>query len=113
MRRYLDCHASLGMHGPTDARVPWRLPELLADLRHAGIHGALVYHWLAREYDPGYGNHALLGEIADHRDRLVPCWVLLPHHTGEMAPGPEVVRAMQAHGVRAARMFPRRHRYRF
>lgn len=25
MLRYLDCHVSLGMHGPTDARVPWKM----------------------------------------------------------------------------------------
>ena len=110
--RYLDCHASLGMHGPTDARVPWKREALLADMRHAGIHGALVYHWLAREYDPGYGNRVLLEEIAGE-ERLWPCSVLLPHHTGEMPPGAEVVAQMREHGVRAARMFPRRHRYRF
>lgn len=110
--RYLDCHASLGMHGPTDARIPWRRHELLADMAHTGLHGALVYHWTAREYDPGYGNRRLMAEIDGH-DRLLPCWVLLPHHAGEMPPGPEVVAQMQAHGVRAARLFPRRHHYRF
>ncbi len=110
--RYLDCHASLGMHGPTDARVPWKREALLADMQHADIHGALVYHWLAREYDPGYGNRVLMDEIAGH-ERLFPCWVLVPNHTGEMPPGAEVVAQMQARGVRAARMFPCRHRYRF
>lgn len=110
--KYLDCHASVGMHGPTDARIPWKLSSLLDDMRHTGLHGALVYHWLAREYDPGYGNRALLDEIAG-KDRLFPCWVLLPHHAGEMAPGYAVVAEMQERGVRAARMFPRRHHYRF
>ncbi len=110
--RYLDCHASIGMHGPTDARIPWKKTTLLDDMRHTGIHGALVYHWLAREYDPGYGNRALLEEVTGD-ERLFPCWVLLPHHAGEMPPGPEVVAEMQEKGVRAARMFPRRHHYRF
>ncbi len=110
---YFDSHASLGMHGPTDARVPWKTSTLLDDMEHTGIHGALVWHWTAREYDPGYGNQRLLHEIADHRDRLFPCWVLLPHHTGEMPPGTQIVEQMQAEGVRAARMFPRRHNYRF
>ncbi len=110
---YLDCHASLGMHGPTDERVPWSLSSLLDDMRHTGIHGALVWHWLAREYDPAFGNQRLLEEIADDRDRLFPCWVLLPHHTGEMAAGPDVVSLMKERGVRAAKMFPRRHHYRF
>ncbi|WP_420454335.1 amidohydrolase family protein [Rubrivirga sp.] len=109
---YLDSCASIGMNGPTDARVLWKPSSLLADLEHAGIHGALVWHWLAREYDPGYGNRVLLEEVADH-DRLLPCWVLVPHHMGEMAPGPEVVAEMRERGVRAAKMFPRRHGYRF
>ncbi|MFQ5569379.1 MAG: amidohydrolase family protein [Rhodothermales bacterium] len=110
--RYLDCHASLGMHGPTDARVPWKRSSLLDDMRHAGIHGALVWHWTAREYDPGYGNRLLLEEIAG-QERLFPCWVLVPHHSGEMPPGPDLAGQMQEQGVRAAKMFPRRHNYRF
>lgn len=109
---YLDCHASIGMHGPTDARVPWKMTSLLDDMAHTGLHGALVYHWLAKEYDPSYGNHYLMEQVADE-DRLLPCWVLLPHHCGEMPPGPEVVAQMQEQGVRAARLFPRRHHYRF
>ena len=109
---YLDSCASIGMNGPTDARVLWKPSSLLADLEHAGVHGALVWHWLAREYHPGYGNRVLLEEVAAH-DRLLPCWVLVPHHMGEMAPGPEVVAEMRERGVRAAKMFPRRHGYRF
>lgn len=110
--RYLDCHASIGKHGPTDARVPWKKSELLSDMRHSGLHGALVYHWTAREYDPGHGNRRLLEEIAGE-ERLWPCWVLLPHHAGEMAHGREIVAEMRQQGVPAARMFPRRHHYRF
>jgi predicted TIM-barrel fold metal-dependent hydrolase len=99
------------MHGPTDARVPWKVASLLDDMEHAGIHGALVWHWLAREYAPTYGNDVLLKETAEE-ERLLPCWVLVPHHAGEMAPGPEVVAEMQEGGVRAAKVFPRRHGYR-
>ena len=100
------------MHGPTDARVPWKTSELLDDMEHAGIHGALVWHWLAREYAPTYGNRVLLEEVREH-GRMLPCWVLVPHHAGEMLRGPEVVAEMQERGVWAAKMFPRRHGYRF
>ena len=110
--RYLDSCASIGMHGPNDVRVPWKVSSLLGDMRHTGIHGALVWHWTAREYDPGYGNRVLMEETADE-PRLLPCWVLMPHHAGEMAPGPDVVREMVERGVRAAKLFPRRHGYRF
>jgi predicted TIM-barrel fold metal-dependent hydrolase len=111
-RLYIDCHASIGKHGPTDVRIPWRKETLLDDMQHIGIHASLVYHWLAREYDPVFGNRALMEEIADN-DRLIPTWVLLPHHTGEMPPGPQIVAGMEQAGVRAARMFPRRHHFRF
>lgn len=111
-RLYIDSCASIGMNGPTDARVPWKTSSLLADMEHAGIHGALVWHWLAREYAPTYGNDVLMEEVSQS-DRLLPCWVVVPHHAGEMAPGPEVVAEMQERGVRAAKMFPRRHGYRF
>lgn len=110
--RYIDSCASIGMHGPTDARVPWKTTDLLSDMAHTGIHGTLVWHWLAREYHQGYGNRVLLEEVSTS-NRLYPCWVLVPHHADEMPPGPEVVGHMLDHGVHAAKLFPRRHNYRF
>lgn len=100
------------MNGPTDARVSWKTTSLLSDMAHAGIHGALVWHWLAREYYPGYGNQVLMEEVSTS-ERLYPCWVLVPHHADEMAPGPHIVAEMVEQGVRAAKLFPRRHNYRF
>jgi len=111
-RIYIDSCASIGMHGPTDARIPWKVSSLLDDMEHTGIHGALVWHWIAREYAPTYGNRVLMEEVAGN-DRLIPCWVVIPHHTGEMAPGRQLVAEMLAQGVRAAKMFPKRHGYRF
>ncbi len=61
---------------------------------------------------PGLGNTArrkvileLLDEIAGH-DRLIPCWVIMPHHTGEFPAPAELVSLLIEHGVRAVRMFP-------
>lgn len=110
--RYLDSNAALGMQGPVDERVPWKMESLLDDMRQAGIHGALVYHTSAREYAPEYGNHRLM-ELISEEDRLLPCWVILPHHSDEMPPGNQLVQEMQSAGVRAAKMFPRRHHYSF
>ena len=91
----------------------WRRPreirdvgELLADLEYHDIHAALVHHAAAAGYSQDYGNRRLLDEIAGH-PRLVPQWVLLPHHTHEMAPADELVSEMLALNVRAARLFPR------
>jgi hypothetical protein len=87
---------------------PATLPELLADFDYTDIQAALVYHAVAREYCPDYGNRLLLREIGDD-PRLLPQWVLLPHHTGEMAPPEALVAEMLSLGVRAARIFPRSH----
>ncbi len=110
--QYFDSCASFGMNGPVDGRIPWKKESLLEDMRHTGIHASLVFHWTAREYDPMYGNRRLIEEIGDC-DRLFPCWILIPHHCGEMPAGEAVVNEMVDKGVRAAKMFPRRHNYSF
>ena len=71
----------------------------------AGIEEALVYHTLARDADTLLGNRMLHEEI-DRIDRLHPVWVILPHHTGEMPPPQRLLRDMEAHGVKAVRMYP-------
>lgn len=106
--KYLDAFAAIGMQGPVDAKVPWTMESLLEDMRHTGIHGALVYHTIAREYAPMYGNRHLVELIADE-ERLFPCWVVLPSISDEMLPPRELVGQMQSAGVLAAKMFPQRH----
>jgi predicted TIM-barrel fold metal-dependent hydrolase len=107
---YIDCFASFGKRGPKDKEAAWSKETLLEEMEHCGIHGALVYHSLAREYDPMFGNRMLMNEIKDS-PRLFPCWVLLPHHTGEVPPGKKLIKKMLENGVRAAKMYPRVHHY--
>ncbi|HOM57620.1 MAG TPA: hypothetical protein PLG27_07725 [Candidatus Latescibacteria bacterium] len=57
---YLDALASFGKMGPKDEEVSWKLETLLDEMAWCGIHGALVYHNVAREYDPAYGNRMLM-----------------------------------------------------
>ncbi len=109
---YIDCFASFGKRGPKDERAAWEKERLLDEMEYCGIHGALVHHNLAREYDPMYGNRLLMREIKDN-PRLIPCWVLLPHQTGEVPRGEKLVREMLKNGVRAAKLYPRVHHYAF
>lgn len=109
---YLDCNASMGMHGPTDARIPFKKQQLLDDMEHTGIHGSLVWHWLAKEYDPSYGNKVLMEEVGDN-PRLIPCWVVLPHWADEFPSGPELAEQLREHKVKAVKMFPKRQNYAF
>lgn len=103
---YFDCYASIGKMGPKDELTPWTKEALLDEMLHCGIHAALVENSVAREYDPAYGNQKLIGEIQNER-RLFPAWVVLPHQTGEMPIGPELVEQMLRHDVRAARIYPK------
>jgi predicted TIM-barrel fold metal-dependent hydrolase len=45
--------------------------------------------------------------------RLFGVWTVMPHHTGEMAPPGDVIKEMRDNGIRAAKMYPRTHRYFF
>ena len=85
--KFFDCYCSVG-------RVPYPLimdiPDvegLRKDMATAGIEEALVYHTIARDTDPPLGNK-LLEEALAGQEGLYPCWVILPHHTGEM-PSPD------------------------
>lgn len=81
------------------------VPELAAEMKYYGIDDALVYHSLAKEYNPTFGNQ-LLAESTRGVANLHGCWVLLPHFTGEMPPPSDVVKAMIENGIKAARLFP-------
>jgi predicted TIM-barrel fold metal-dependent hydrolase len=107
---YIDAYAAIGKEGRKDELTPWKTESLLDEMEHTGIHGSLVYHNVAREYDCAYGNRMLNDEL-DKSPRLFPCWVLLPHHTGEMPVGSELVARMLDNGVRAAKLCPKYHNY--
>lgn len=105
---FYDCNCMIGMRRWRHRMQPETLQDFRADFDYYDIMGALVYHAAAVEYAQDYGNRLLLREIGDD-PRLIPQWVLLPHHTGEMAPPAELVAEMLSLGVRAARVFPKAH----
>ena len=107
-----DAACRLGRSAVRQPSAPTTPHELVAALRSYGIGEALVYHADAAEYNAVSGNERLLADIAD-QPSLYPCWVLGPHQTGELPPPDEVVPAMLGAGVRAVRLFPHDHRYRF
>jgi predicted TIM-barrel fold metal-dependent hydrolase len=113
---YFDCDTFIGRdYGNRNLGGYDLSPEDLVDeMDRVGIAKAAVYHVLAKEYHPSVGNPRLSSALSGH-SRLVPIWVVMPHHTDEV-PGPdELVRQMRAGGVRMARMFPgwspQAHRY--
>ncbi len=102
---FFDCNCSIG-------RVPYPqlldisdVAGLLGEMDTAGIEEALVYHAAAKDTDPVYGN-GLLDEAIAGEKRLHPCWVVMPHHTGEMPSPKALLKEMERKGVKAVRMYP-------
>lgn len=106
---FFDCFVSLGKRSGKDPAAPWTTAYVLAEMRRCGVHAALCISNVAREYDPEFGNR-LLGDEVAASDRLHPCWVVLPHHTGEMTTPRRLLRNLEAAGVRAVKVFPKSHR---
>jgi len=110
--QWYDAECRLGVSKLHKPGAPSAAEALVAELASNGIARALVYHADAVGYDPVEGNRRLLDEIACY-PALEPCWVLLPHHTGEFPPPDVVLAQMLAKGVCAARVFPRTFRFAF
>lgn len=105
---YFDCDTRIGRsYGTKNLGGHNITPELLLErMDQVGVAKALVFHTMAWEYHPNEGNEMLMEALAPHRDRLEPCWVMLPHHTGEVPHPEESVAQMKRLGVKAARVFP-------
>jgi hypothetical protein len=82
----------------------------MLEMERLGIDEALVYHATAADYDPEFGNAQLMKHLPES-SRLRGCWVVIPHHAGEMERPEVLVPRMLAAGVCAVRMFPTLHRF--
>lgn len=84
--------------------------DILDEMDRVGIDGALATHASAIETDI-LGGNAEMSEIAARQGRFQPCYVIVPHHTGEMPRGDALVRYLETGRARTARMYPQHHRY--
>ena len=107
---FFDCNCTIGRRTTPRPENNLSLEEILAELEYAGIARALAIHAAAREYAPRIGNDQI-SRIAAAHPALVPCYVLLPHHTGELPGGDDLIRYLEEGGARAARLFPKDHNY--
>lgn len=102
---FFDCNCSFGMREVINPGSFYKLEDLVGRMNYYGIAKAMVYHALAKEYDPAVGNSKLMEAIGGHPS-LYPVWVVMPHHTGEF-PEPDVLAGlMKKNNIRAVRMFP-------
>jgi len=104
---FFDANCSVGRTGyPHLFDIP-DAAGLKREMATAGVEEALVYHTIARDADPPLGNSFLMIEIKGSKG-LYPVWIVLPHHTAEMAPPDKLLFEMKALGIRAVRMYPTR-----
>jgi uncharacterized protein len=105
---FFDANCQVGRYNYRLEGAPHDVAQLADDMQEQGIARRLVYHAMAKEYNPAVGNGKLLAEIAPYPG-LDACWTVSTWVTGEMPPPEEFLAAMQANGVRAARFFTRYH----
>ena len=101
---FFDCNTQIGRYGVKHPEAFTSADELVKEMEYSGIGEALAYHSMAKEYAPSVGNEMLLKEIESKPIR--PCWVVMPHNTGEMPPPDELLARMTHNGIKAVRGFP-------
>jgi predicted TIM-barrel fold metal-dependent hydrolase len=107
---FFDSYATLGPTPAKDSAAPWTRDDLLNEMERCQVRGALVYTYQAALVHPKVGNPVTL-DLCRDSDRLFPCWVGLPHHTGEVPDPQTFVQQMEEADVRAVKLFPRTHAY--
>ncbi len=103
---YFDAFTQIGPRREKHPAEAWRLDELLAEMDHCSISGALVSATQSVNCDVMSGNLGLSEEIRPHR-RLFALWNVLPHQTGEVPAPAELARLMRRHNVRAVMVHPK------
>jgi predicted TIM-barrel fold metal-dependent hydrolase len=105
----VDVNAMLGRYPRADVGTG-TVEALLARMDHVGIAAAIVGHTMSWLHDPATGNRRVV-ELVRDQPRLAPCWVILPHACGEVAPPAQFIAQAREHGVQAVRGYPADHRY--
>lgn len=102
---FFDCSCRVGMRSVMHPGSFYKTQDLIDKMEHYGIAKALVYHSMAREYNPSAGNEILTSELTGCKS-LLPVWVVMHHHTEEF-PAPDLLmEQMKKNDIRAVRMFP-------
>jgi predicted TIM-barrel fold metal-dependent hydrolase len=108
--RYFDSFAAIGRRAGKDPEAPWTTAALLAEMERCQVHGALVFSHQAKEVHPVAGN-PVVTKVCNDNPRLHPCWIALPHHSGEFPPPYVLLDEMAANGVRALKIYPRYYKH--
>lgn len=103
---FFDAFTRVGPRRHKHPAEAWRLDELLEEMGHCSISGALVGSTLGASYEPMHSNLELSEQLNEH-PHLFPVWNVMPHQTGEFPEPPRLSDLMLHHGVRAVTLFPK------
>jgi len=109
--RFFDCNTFIGRPTVRGHWEPVTAEGLVAEMDRADISKALVWHIAQRDTYPLLGNDLLTEAVASHRDRLIPCWSILPTQTDEMGGLEGWLERAQDAGVKAFRVWPAQGRF--
>jgi predicted TIM-barrel fold metal-dependent hydrolase len=103
---YVDAYTCVGPRTKKHLAHAWRLEDVLAEMDHCSISGALVASTTSVSYDALYSNLELSARLAERRN-LWPIWNALPHHTDEFPKPDDLGDLMRKHRVKAITLYPK------
>jgi len=107
---FFDCNAYFGLPAQRPLAPVSSAERLLAEMDHAGVDRALVWHIAQHDVAPQTGNAMLAAAIAPHQS-LWGCWTMLPNQAREFPEPDELFRLMRQARVTAIRVFPDSHKF--
>lgn len=102
---YFDAFTEIGPRRRKHPAQPWQLEDLLEEMEHCSISGALVFSTQSVFYDAHFGNLDLSQKLKAH-PHLFSIWNVLPAHTGEFPEPGDLRKQMEEHQVAAAILHP-------
>lgn len=103
---FFDGFTRVGLQRSDHPAGQWRLSQLLEEMDHCSVSGALVASALSVNYDLMHANLKLSAELKPY-PHLFAIWNVMPHHTEEFPPPGELERLMKEHHVRALSIHPK------
>lgn len=102
---FFDAFTRIGPRRYKHPAEQWRLEDLINELDHCSISGALVASTLSVSYDAMYSNLEL-SEALKPYPHLFAIWNVIPHQTGEFSDPQHLATLMDEHQVRAITLNP-------
>lgn len=102
---FFDAFTRIGPRRYKHPAEKWELEDLIKELNHCSVSGAMVASTLSVSYDAMYSNLELSEKIKSYPN-LFGIWNVLPHHTGEFPSPKELGTKMEEHNVRAVTINP-------